>query len=108
MSTPTITPEIAAALETIRTADAKPAQIGYMAGLLTEHVKACCMDPLARDKRGEMVVPSEILGTVDTHAARSKLWSACHLAINGHDGAALIALRDFIALQDVAYMRRFA
>lgn len=102
----TITPEINAALETIRTADAKP--IGYMAGLLTEHVKACCMDPLARDKRGEMVVPSEILGTVDAPAARLKLWCACHLAINGHDGAALIALRDFIALQDVAYMRRFA
>lgn len=106
MSAPTITPEIAAALETIRTADAQP--IGYMVGLLTEHVKACCMDPLARDKRGEMVVPSEILGTVDTHAARSKLWSACHLAINGHNAAALISLRDFIALQDVAYMRRFA
>lgn len=106
MSAPTITPEIAAALETIRTADAQT--IGYMAGLLTEHVKACSMDPLVRDKRGEMVVPSEILGTVDTHAARSKLWCACHLAINGHDGAALIALREFIAVQDVAYMRRFA
>lgn len=102
----TITPEINAALETIRTADAQT--IGYMAGLLTEHVKACCMDPLARDKRGEMVVPSEILGTVDTYAARAKLWSACQLALGGHDGAALIALREFVDMQDVAYMRRFA
>lgn len=103
----TITPEINAALETIRTADAQT--IGYMAGLLTEHVKAGSVEKILNNAReGKPVMPLEVLSTIDSHQSMIKLFTACHLALGGHNAAALIALRDFIALQDVAYMRRFA
>ena len=103
----TLTPEIRAALETIRTADAQT--IGYMAGLLKSQVQAGSVEKILNNAReGKPVLPLEVLSTIDSYQSMLKLFTACQLALNGHDGAALIALRDFVDLQDAAYVRRFA
>lgn len=80
----------------------------YLSGLLKSQVQACATEPILNNAReGKPVLPLEVLSTIDSYQAQAKLFVACQLALNGHDGAALIALRDFVDLQDAAYVRRF-
>lgn len=85
-----------------------PAQ-SYLPGLLKSQVQVGATEPILNNAReGKPVLPLEVLSTIDSYQPRLKLFVACQLALNGYNDAALVALRDFVDLQDAAYVRRFA
>ena len=80
----------------------------YLSGLLKSQVQAGATEPILSSAReGKPVLPLEVLSTLDSYQSRLKLFTACQLALNGYNDASLIALREFVDLQDAAYVRRF-
>ena len=80
----------------------------YLPGLLKSQVQVGATEPILNSAReGKPVLPLEVLSTLDSYQSRLKLFTACQLALAGYDGPALIALREFVDLQDAAYVRRF-